>query len=235
MILFHILNIISKPFTLKLGKFYLGVIDELPALVDKEHAAFFDTKTYKSNEDDDSKKGTLCTEMKCLYQEDYHLFYSEEHSTKFDIYRNSDETISYKYDGLCMIKKDRQIKLGKCGKDDKFKKIFVTSKKFVENTDDEENEDNNTLSNTYFNYGVEDTDHKRDSIIQMRKEDENYTLTPVNRHHNSHVHRVGGFGDKAYYTYYSYHPSSRHSMYNFHGSHHGIPKSWNDDLPNFAF
>ncbi|KRH91824.1 hypothetical protein M153_210550001, partial [Pseudoloma neurophilia] len=48
------------------------------------------------------------------------------------------------------------------------------------------------------------------------------------RNHNSHVHRVGNAANRAYYTYYSLHPSIRQSQWTFHNGHHGVIKGWHD-------
>jgi len=66
------------------------------------------------------------------------------------------------------------------------------------------------------------------TTIKKKKNDENYRAKLVKRRHNSHVHREGGVSDKAYYTYYSHHPSSRHSQWSFHEYQHGVPRLWKE-------
>lgn len=68
--------------------------------------------------------------------------------------------------------------------------------------------------------------HERNSRIKVT--DLNYFKDEVKRNHNSHVHRVGSFANKAYYTYFSYHPSIRHSAWVFHNAHHGVRDGWRD-------
>lgn len=192
------------------------MIDDKPKMVDPEHATTFDIRTKPNH------KSSICTDGKCLHH-DTTLFYSPHHSSKFLIIQNDDTTYTFILEDQCLSEHDTHISIEKCSKyNDRFIKIpiepEITEKEYKKGDD-----------GIIFNYGLEDTNHVRDSVIQMSKEDENFSLVPRNRHHNSHVHRVGGFADKAYYTYYSYHPSSRHSAHNFHGNHHGIPKSWGDE------
>jgi len=69
---------------------------------------------------------------------------------------------------------------------------------------------------------------EHDQKKKKKKNDENYRAKLVKRRHNSHVHREGGVSDKAYYTYYSHHPSSRHSQWSFHEYQHGVPRLWKE-------
>jgi hypothetical protein len=211
---------------------FIGNIDNMPKMVTPEHAYTFDIRTNSEHE------SSLCIQEKCLLTDDlFHLSFSKKHSTKFLVIENEDGTFSFIHKKNCIVEKGVNVVIDECGSlPDKFKKVFPGEKNKNEDNNEDPNKNKNTKEgDIIFNYGIEDTDHKRDSIIKMRKEDENYTLIPRNRHHNSHTHRVGGYGDKAYYTYFSYHPGSRHSAYNFHSTHHGIPKSWADDEQTMPF
>lgn len=216
--MFLILQLISlKPFKLQSVKTtkYIGRIDNLPAMVDPEHAVTFDIRT------DNEHKNTLCTENMCLHS-DYDVFFSPDHSTEFYVLLNDDSTFTFMHKNRCLAERGLRVMMDNC-EDDRFNKIFLEPESI-------EYEYKKGEDDIIFNYGVEDTDHKRDSIVQMKKKDIGFTVVPRNRHHNSHTHKVGGFANKAYYTYYSYHPNARYSAWNFHGRHHGIPKSWNEDV-----
>ncbi|EJW03479.1 hypothetical protein EDEG_02175 [Edhazardia aedis USNM 41457] len=224
----------NKAFWLKSNttRKYIGKINNIPKMTDKAHALFFDIRT------NDDHESSLCTQERCIYTNDLnHLIFSPTNSTKILIIQNDDDTYSFMFKKNCLVEKKLALAFDECGTDfpDKFIKIFPGEEndKKDDDSDVKDNKSPKSAKEIVFNYGIEDADHRRDSVIKMNREDENYTLVPRNRHHNSHTHRVGGFGDKAYYTYYSYHPSSRHSAYNFHGKHHGIPPTWNEDAPFF--
>lgn len=68
--------------------------------------------------------------------------------------------------------------------------------------------------------------HKRNSEIKIV--DLNYFKDDMKRNHNSHVHRVGEYGNRAHYTYFSYHPSIRNLAWAFHNAHHGVEHGWRD-------
>ncbi|KAM0687218.1 hypothetical protein COBT_001544 [Conglomerata obtusa] len=227
--IFAMVIIACRPFilqSLRSGR-YVGIIDRQPQMVDPDHALPLDIRTNKVHEN------SLCTNEQCLLIDKHHdLSFSHTHSSQFLLIQNEDNTLTFLFDRLCLSEDKTSVILADCSTyNDKF------IRKTLEPEDDvvaQRSYDQND-TDVVFNYGVEDTNHMRDTIIKMRKEDENYTLVPQNRHHNSHVHRVGGFADRAYYTYFSYHPSSRHSAYNFHNKHHGIPNSWQDESPSFTF
>ncbi|KAM0673133.1 hypothetical protein GVAV_003480 [Gurleya vavrai] len=172
------------------------------------------------------------TEQCLLVDRQHNLSFSHTHSSHFLIIQNEDDTYTIIKDKLCLSEDGVDILLAECSNlNDKFiRKNLVSDEEVVPEKSFDPND-----TDIIFNYGIEDTDHIRDTIVKMRKEDENYSLVPVNRHHNSHVHRVGGLADRAYYTYFSYHPSSRHSAYNFHARHHGVPKSWNEEEAGSPF
>ncbi|KAM0677805.1 hypothetical protein BDAP_001656 [Binucleata daphniae] len=195
-------------------------------MVDPDHGTPLDIRTNKVHEN------SICTQGKCLLADDeYNLTFSQTHSTKFLVLQNEDGTYTISYDRLCLSEKDVEVLLTDCSKyNDRFIKKFLEPEGEIQPEKSFDPNDTDII----FNYGIEDTEHVRDTVVKMRKSDENYTLIPKNRHHNSHVHRVGGLADRAYYTYFSYHPSSRHSAYNFHNRHHGVPANWNNDEPGAA-
>lgn len=215
-----LVQIHSLPFMLQspLSTKFIGIIDNKPVMVDPDHSIKFDIRT------NDAHESTLCTDRTCLHL-DHFLYFSLAHSSKFQTILNEDGTITFKIYNNCLAENNNMVVLATCSTlNDRFIKIDAEYG-FVNDRVDYQMGNDNII----FNYGVEDTNHIRDSIVQMQPEDVNYSVVPVERHHNAHVHKVGGFADKAFYSYYSYHPSSRHSMYNFHGRHHGVPKSWADE------
>lgn len=209
----------AKPFKLRIlgTNKYLGMAQNKPVMVSKVHALFYDIRTTPDH------ASSVCTVEHCLFHSQT-LEYSSKHSTDFFVILNEDETITFRAKNNCLSEEDGKVFIGNCGDfNDKFEKIKEENALDIEDTGDsvEKGEDN-----VIFNYGKENTSHVVDNIVNMKKDDVNYSLIPVERNHNSHVHKVGGFADRAFYTYYSYHPSSRHSTYNFHNRHHGVPKTW---------
>lgn len=210
--------VIMRPFKLKLNNEakYIGMLHNKPRMLSKTHALFFDIRTKPDH------TSSLCTEEHCFFH-DKILKFSSEHSTEFFVILNEDGTFTFRTKNNCLSEKDGKVFIGTCGVfNDKFEKVPMEK-------EGEEDDDNGVVKGddgAIFNYGKENTAHAVDNIVNMKKGDVNYSLIPIKRNHNSHVHRVGGFADRAFYTYYSYHPSSRHSSYNFHGRHHGVPKTW---------
>lgn len=217
MILLAIQIVISKPFKLQSAKStkYLGMIDDKPAMVDAAHAITLDIRT------SDDHQNSICTEAMCLFK-DADLYFTKKRSSDFLVVLNDDGTVSFTHKKQCIAERGVNVIMDDC-KDDRFNKISIVPEEI-------EYEYQKGEDKLIFNYGIEDTDHKRDSIIQMKKKDIAHSIVPINRHHNSHTHKVGGPANKAYYSYYSYHPNSRHSQFNFHDAHHGVPKLWGEDV-----
>lgn len=207
-----------RPFKLKqdTGSLYIGMSHNKPVMVPKIHGLFFDIRTKPDH------TSTLCTVEHCLFH-DKILQFSSKHSTEFFVVYNDDDTYTFRTKNNCLSEKNGKLFIGTCNAyNDKFKKIPIEKELDTVDKDEYKKGEDGVI----FNYGEENTSHVVDNVVNMKKEDMNYTLVPVERKHNSHVHRVGGFANRAFYTYYSYHPSSRHSTYNYHGRHHGVPKSW---------
>lgn len=107
--------------------------------------------------------------------------------------------------------------------------LFLTLVSAMECLSFEAKNNINTSKELVNDFEEDSSDHVN-SRIKKESKDENYKAKLVKRKHDSHTHRVGGTADKAYYTYYSNHPSSRHSAWSFHQFQHGIPAHWSESM-----
>ncbi|TBU01683.1 hypothetical protein CWI37_0653p0030 [Hamiltosporidium tvaerminnensis] len=224
---------------------YIGVYEKTPGLVKKKDALHFHLE----------KQGThkvgLCSSAGCLTEKNSAAIFGPN-GTAVLMIRNDDGTVTFMLNDKCLAADRTGLAFLKCGEYDKFEKItdkllrikgnnHTKSDELHHRKIEKEHISNPSETNHHHHHHhhsnmsenpelIERTEKEHLKHLGKHKSDPNYTTDQdTARHHNSHVHLVGETSNRAFYTFYSYHPSDRHSTWAFHAYHHGIPLRWADE------